>query len=255
MPYANNNGVKIYYEVEGQGAPLVMLHGFSGSLEGWRDQGYVGALRNDYTLVLMDIRGHGKSDKPHGAEDYLVGQFVGDVEAVVDCLAIESTHCIGYSAGGSIALCCAKMIPKRVKSMILLAASPKRDTHDAVRPFISALAANPQAVVARMEQAGPLPEAMRRQLLANDYEALLAVAALPKPSVEDDLPNMTMPFLIIMAEADQMVPFQAVREAYKALPNATVVTQAGLDHEGLFRRSDLVLPHVKEFLASVSKGQ
>ncbi len=255
MPYANNNGVKIYYEAEGQGPPLVMLHGFSGSLESWREQGYAAALNKDYRLILLDIRAHGKSDKPHLPEAYLVERFVGDVEAVLDDVGVGTAHCIGYSAGGSIALCCAKMIPKRVKSMILLAASPKRDTHEAVRPFLSALAANPQAVIARMEQAGPLPEARRRQLFANDYEALLAVAALPKPSVEDALPNMTMPFLIIMAEADQMVSFQDNREAYRALPDATVVTQPSLDHEGLFHRSDLVLPHVKEFLARVSKGQ
>jgi pimeloyl-ACP methyl ester carboxylesterase len=64
MPYANNNGVKIYYEVEGQGPPLLMLHGFAGSLEDWREAGYVAAFKNDYQLILVDLIGHGKSDKP-----------------------------------------------------------------------------------------------------------------------------------------------------------------------------------------------
>ena len=253
MPYANNNGVKIYYEVEGEGPPLVMLHGFSGSLENWREQGYVESLRKNNTLILIDYRPHGRSDKPHGPEDYLVERFVGDVVAVMDDMSVRNAHYIGYSAGGSIALTLAKMVPRRVKSMILLAASPKRDTHEAVRPFLQAVAADKYAVIARMEQAGPLSKAMRNRILNNDYQALLAAISLPKPSVEADLPKMTMPFLIVLGEADEMVNFQEVRQSYKALPNATVVTLPDTNHDGIFIHSDLVLPHIKEFLALVNK--
>ena len=253
MPYANNKGVKIYYEVEGEGLPLVMLHGFSGSLEDWREQGYAESLRKNNTLILIDYRPHGRSEKPHGPEDYLVERFVDDVVAVMDDMSIENAHCIGYSAGGSIALTLAKMVPRRVKSMILLAASPKSDTHEAVRPFLQAVAADKYAVIARMEQAGPLSEAMRNRILNNDYQALLAAIALPKPSVEADLPKMAMPFLIMLGEADEMVNFQEVRETYRALTNATVVALPGITHDGVFNRSDLVLPHIKEFLAQVSK--
>ena len=57
MPYANNNGVKIYYEVEGEGPPLVMLHGFTGGLENWREQGYAEALGKEHRLVLVDYQG------------------------------------------------------------------------------------------------------------------------------------------------------------------------------------------------------
>ena len=254
MPYANNNGVRIYYEVEGDGPPVVFLHGFSGGLETWRERGYAAALNRNFRLILLDIRAHGRSDKPHLPEDYLVERFVGDVEAVLDDLGMGSAHCVGYSAGGSIALCVAKALPGRVTSMVILAASPKRDSHDAVRPFIQALAADPQAVIRQMEQAGPLPDARRKRLLANDYEALLAVMALPKASVEADLPKMTMPFLIFLGEADQMVPFEATRESYKSLPNATVVSLPGVTHEGVFNRTDLVLPHIKQFLAQVVKA-
>ncbi|MCH7787371.1 MAG: alpha/beta fold hydrolase, partial [Chloroflexi bacterium] len=63
MPYADNNGVKIHYEVEGEGPPLVLQHGFTRSLQGWRDNGYVTALKDDYKLIMVDSRGHGASDK------------------------------------------------------------------------------------------------------------------------------------------------------------------------------------------------
>ena len=253
MPYANNNGVKIYYEVEGKGPPLVMLNGFSGSLEDWGEQGYVEFLRKNNTLILIDYRPHGRSDKPHSPEDYLVVRFMGDVVVVMDDMRIVNAHFIGYSAGGSIALTLAKTVPQRVKSMILLAASPKRDTHEAVRPFLQAVAADKYAFIARMEQRGPLSKAIRNRIMNNDYQALLAATALPKPSVEADLPKMTMPFLIVLGETDEMVSYEEVKQCYKALPNATIVTLPGINHDGVFSRNDLVLPHINEFLAQVSK--
>ena len=62
--YADNNGVRIYYEVEGEGPPLVLVPWATGSTEDWRMFGYVNALKDDYQLILVDMRGHGQSDKP-----------------------------------------------------------------------------------------------------------------------------------------------------------------------------------------------
>ena len=70
MPCANNEGVRIYYEVEGQGPPLVLMHGITDSLEVFRLVGYVEALKSDYRLILIDARGHGASDKPHDSDAY-----------------------------------------------------------------------------------------------------------------------------------------------------------------------------------------
>ena len=64
MPYADNQGVRIYYEVEGQGPPLVLGHGGSYTLEMWREWGYTDGLRDEHQLILLDFRGHGRSDKP-----------------------------------------------------------------------------------------------------------------------------------------------------------------------------------------------
>jgi hypothetical protein len=78
LPYANNNGVKIYYEVEGEGPPLVLGHGLSGTLNHWWRLGYVDALRHDFRLILFDARGHGRSDKPHESSAYgYVNLFAG----------------------------------------------------------------------------------------------------------------------------------------------------------------------------------
>jgi pimeloyl-ACP methyl ester carboxylesterase len=79
MPYANNQGIRIHYQVEGAGAPLVLQHGYSDSVESWYEQGYVAALQSTYQLILIDARGHGASDKPHDPAAYEMQRQVADI--------------------------------------------------------------------------------------------------------------------------------------------------------------------------------
>ena len=59
MSYANNGGVRIHFEVEGEGPALVLQHGFTESVQDWYEAGYVEALKSDYRLILIDARGRG----------------------------------------------------------------------------------------------------------------------------------------------------------------------------------------------------
>ena len=99
MPYFNNENVKIYYEIEGEGPPVVMIHGFASNLEiNWKQANWVKVLKDNYRLILMDCRGHGKSDKPHDESDY--GQkMTDDVIKLMDHLSIEKANFLGYSMG------------------------------------------------------------------------------------------------------------------------------------------------------------
>ena len=124
MPFANNEGICIHYEVEGEGPPLVLLHGTGWSLEIWRETGYVDALRDDYRLVLMDARGHGASDKPYRSESYGMHSMVSDITAVLDDLNVEKAHYWGYSMGGRIGWWAAKVAPGRFRSLIMGGALP-----------------------------------------------------------------------------------------------------------------------------------
>ena len=80
MPYADNDGIRIHYHIEGAGPPLVFQHGFSGSLVDWYANSYVEPLKAGHELVLIDARGHGQSDKPHDPAAYNdIGAGVNDV--------------------------------------------------------------------------------------------------------------------------------------------------------------------------------
>src|SRR3954453_8073780 len=103
-----------FITTEGEGLLLVLQHGSSDSLESWRQFGYVAALKHTHRLILIDARGHGRSDKPHDPAAYDIALRAGDVVAVLDDLGIRETSYLGTSMGGWIGFGVAKYAPERV---------------------------------------------------------------------------------------------------------------------------------------------
>jgi pimeloyl-ACP methyl ester carboxylesterase len=248
--------VKVYHEVEGQGPPLLLHHGLSGSSQDWRTNGYVAGLRNDYRVIVLDARRHGNSDKPHDPEAYAEETRVGDVTAVLDALGIDSCHFFGYSLGGIVGLRVAKYVPQRIRSVIVGGAGTSGATLNTLNPSRrKLLEAGPEAVIAAWEKAEGVPmlPECKAQVRASDFIASIAMQDCPWPGVETDLPSMTTPFLIFAGEADSYFANRDLRTMFKGLPNAALFTLPGLDHFQAYVRGDLVLPYAKEFLTRVGK--
>jgi pimeloyl-ACP methyl ester carboxylesterase len=136
MPTLDRAGVSIYYEVvEGSGPPLVLLHGGVGSSEMWRFEGYVDALRDAFRLVLVDLRGHGRSDAPHDRAAYTIDAFVAGLGAVLDALGLQSASLCRFSLGGSVALAFAARHPERCDAVVTLDGDPRdAESEDAEDP-------------------------------------------------------------------------------------------------------------------------
>lgn len=114
-----SGGVKIAYTVQGSGSPVVLIHGLYGSGAGnWTLPGITAALALKHRVIVMDCRGHGRSDKPGTAAEYGV-QMTADVIALLNRLELRKAHLIGYSMGGMIALKTAVLHPERVQSLLL----------------------------------------------------------------------------------------------------------------------------------------
>jgi pimeloyl-ACP methyl ester carboxylesterase len=249
MSYANNKGVRICYEVEGEGPPLVLSHGFFSTLETWRESGYTEGLKNDYRLILVDSRGHGRSDRPHNPQAYTTENRVSDITVILDDLDIKSTNFLGYSIGGRAGLKLAKLAPNRVLSVIIGGTGPSGMNSDNRNQLIELLKAGPQAMVASIEnQSGLMHPGVKARLLDTDFDALIASAKATYPDLTLDLPSMTMPFLVYFGESDPSIEF---KKLFTNLPDATSFSLPGLNHAQAFARSDLVLPHIKEFLSRV----
>ena len=249
VPDADNDGIRIHYEVQGAGPPLMLHHGFTISLEEWRQFGYVDALKSEYRVILIDARGHGASDKPHDPAAYEMARRAGDVVAVLDDLGIDQTHYLGYSMGGRIGYDTAKLAPHRLRSLIIGGSHPYATVGDPQRPQWAVDGMAP------FLERQPLPDevktpAFRARMLANDVGAFIA-EGIDRPSVEDVLPTLTMPCLIYVGDADRV--FAQVEQSARLIPDATYVVLPGLDHWAGLYRSDVVLPHVRAFLGRVAR--
>ncbi|UCD08462.1 MAG: alpha/beta hydrolase [Dehalococcoidales bacterium] len=250
MAVVNNDGINIYYEVEGAGSPVILHHGFAGSLEDWREFGYVDSLKNDFQLILMDARGHGKSDKPHDSQAYLIENRVKDVIAVIDDIKVDMAHFLGYSYGGRLAFELALNTPKRMKSYIVSGIGARGQNPDYLLNRIKNLETGPEGLVKTFEQSDKISNEMRDRLLQNDCEALIAILKTPWPYRGNDLQYMKEPFLLLGGEFDP--GFTTIEDASEQLPDSTFVPLTGLNHMQTAVQIDKVLPHIKEFLARVS---
>lgn len=115
MPFANNQGIQIYYETVGQGNPLILIMGLGGTGDAWKLQ--VVEFSKKYKVITLDNRGAGKSDKPDTPYD--MKQFASDVAAVMDAEKIEKAAVIGLSMGGLIAQEFYHSYPQKVDSLVL----------------------------------------------------------------------------------------------------------------------------------------
>lgn len=252
MPYVDNRGVRIHYEVEGEGPPLVLQHGFTQSIVGWYRCGYVDALKRNYRLVLIDARGHGKSDKPHDRAAYTSQVGTADVFAVLDALDIHRSSFWGYSMGGAIGLSALTMAPERITALVAGGATAEAENLGSRMQHVDG--SDPEAFVAAFESLmkASFPPGRRAEILASDTRAL-AAAMQDRPSLIGQLSKVTTPCLLYVG--DQDFRFANARATAERMPNAKLEVLPGLDHPAGFLRSDLVLPLALRFLEGVTKGR
>ena len=256
MPYANNQGIRIHYEVEGAGPPLVLQHGSTAWLESFYDTGYVDGLKEDYQLILMDARGHGASDKPHEPEAYGRALMASDVVAVLDDLGISKAHFLGLSMGGQVGWAIAKFFPERFHSLIIVSAVPVERDPSEPSPWaeqqIALMRQDRETIVTAMEKAFGQwwRSGYRERYLAADLEAHIARFSLREwVGLEDALPTMETPCLVTRGELEPN--YSRIEELVRGMPNAVFVGLPGLAHFDACCRTDLLLPHIRQFLASV----
>ncbi|MDA1258038.1 MAG: alpha/beta hydrolase [Chloroflexi bacterium] len=257
MPFTNNpiDGTKIHYEVEGSGPPLVLVHGFSGSLHAWKDFGYRDALKGDYRLVMYDVRAHGQSGHPHGLNSYAPEMHVKDLLAVLNDVGIDRTHYFGYSFGSWIGYSILKYAPDHLLSFIGGGSDPYHRKSPLVSNIIESRKDGLQAALAAAEERnGRMSDAARANYLAQDPEAQIAAITVrgDTPGLSDALGSITQPVLAFAVTEDGNHDF--VKKAASEMPNAEFVSLEGLDHGQAFQRCDLVLPHVTRFLDGIAAG-
>ncbi|CAI9394660.1 2-succinyl-6-hydroxy-2,4-cyclohexadiene-1-carboxylate synthase [Niallia sp. Sow4_A1] len=118
--------INYHITIEGDGEPLLLLHGFTGDSGTWFP--FIPLWKKSYKVIAVDIIGHGKTDSPEEAEKYAMKESVAHIKAVIDYLRLAPVHILGYSMGGRLALAYCSEYPETVKKLILESASPGLQT-------------------------------------------------------------------------------------------------------------------------------
>jgi pimeloyl-ACP methyl ester carboxylesterase len=117
--WVSGDDVRLAVVDEGEGQPVLLLHGFPDSSQGWRHQ--VEALvAAGMRAIAPDLRGFGESDKPIGVEKYGIGRSVADLVSALDELGVERTHVVGHDWGAGLAWSLAAFVPARVDRLVAL---------------------------------------------------------------------------------------------------------------------------------------
>ena len=246
MPYINNAGINIYYEVVGKGTPMVLHHPGGNCVQDWYALGYIGLLKDHYQLILIDARGHGKSDKPHTQEYYSIKSRAEDTIAVMDALKIKQAICFGYSMGGRISFALMYYFPERFTHFIIGGANPYSPT-GLMESMKNLLANGITDLVTETEKAlGRFPEKVRTNYLENDKNALIAAYSIDWFDLSECLNRISVPCLFYVGSKDPIA--SKIFQYANLIQNSQVKILSGLNHLQVYWQAPLVTDLIFQFI-------
>ncbi|MER2059082.1 MAG: 2-succinyl-6-hydroxy-2,4-cyclohexadiene-1-carboxylate synthase [Niallia sp.] len=129
--YIQIKNVNYHITINGEGEPLLLLHGFTGDSGTWLP--FIPVWKKNYKVITVDIVGHGKTDSPEDVADFSMKESMDHLKEIIDSLRISPVHLLGYSMGGRLALAYCIEYPETVKKLILESASPGLKTEEEQR--------------------------------------------------------------------------------------------------------------------------
>jgi pimeloyl-ACP methyl ester carboxylesterase len=260
--------LEMYYEVHGNGFPLIMITGYSGSVEGWDVLvPRVSDLSKHYKVITIDNRGSGRSSAPEG--DYSIRTMADDVARLLDFLKIPKAHVLGVSMGGMIAQEVAINYPEKVKGLILICTSPGGSAFDAIpgqREVLKKLTwmfAPPQGMsledlrneILRLMYYEKYFEKNKAQIIAYVPKYLTPLSTFEKhydAGIKFDtynrLEKIRSKTLVIHGEDDMLIKPEGARILAKRIPDAELKTFKQAGHCVMEEKWEEVKPVILDFL-------
>ena len=211
----------IHYIVQGDGEPVVFVHGFSQTHEAWLDTPLFRSLAGEYMTVAVDLRGHGDSDKPHDPKSY-GRNMEADLVDLLDHLDIDRAHFIGFSMGASVVGGLVVTNPERVQTAVLGSGFFTR-WHEEEEEF---------AILT--EARGQSDERYPWEPDNQDFAALAAVirGARYATVTDEDIANIRTPTLIVFGSAELELMAEEQRIQLGGLPDSVrLLVVGGADHD------------------------
>ncbi|KAI7280821.1 hypothetical protein KC345_g4508 [Hortaea werneckii] len=237
MPYlSRNQNVELYYEVHGNGTPLILSHGYSSSSEMW--QGQVRSFTAaGYKLIIWDMRGHGQTSYPEDLTQYSEAHTVADIAALLDHVCgVGSTAIVGgLSLGGYMSLAFYRQHPQRVEKLLIIDTGPGFRSDKARNQWNETAYKTGRSFenqgLAALQTGGVSAE--RSKVSHRNAKGLALAAkgmlAQQNSAVIESLPSIGVPALIVVGSEDK--PFLGAAEYMtKKIPRAERVIIPGAGH-------------------------
>ena len=254
------DGTSVSFDSRGEGPPLLLIHGSALSRSIWRGFGYLAALQDRYRVTSIDLRGHGRSGKPHESSAYRMPLVLADVVAVLDAVEAPAAHVFGYSFGARVGFSLADTHPERMLSFISAGGTyraPGGSVSELFFPgYDESLGATgmPGFIENWAKHSGtPIDPQTAAALLANDPLALRAYFRRVElePGIADArLAQLETPTLLLAGTLDYSRYLDSERAA-TLMPYARFRALSGRTHGDTLRQAGEVLAAVMPFLASV----
>lgn len=252
--HAPVNGIKVYYEVYGEGRPVILLHGAFMTIDtNWGE--LIPELSKNRKVIAVELQGHGHS--PYSDRKLSHTTLASDVAGVMDHLKVESADVVGYSFGGAIAYQFAIQSPKRLKNLVIISATYKSsgwipEINSVFKTMKPALFENSPMHTAYNAVA---PDKTK---WTEFLEQMIASAGTPYDMGDSNIAKITAPVLIIAGDNDGLDKTELAK-TYKLLgggiaadmapmPKSQLAIVPGQSHVSLMMQTATILGYLNNFL-------
>lgn len=279
MPYADANGIRIWYEVLGEGrpgTPLVMTHGFAGPSRQWKPE--IEVLAEKRPLVIYDVRGHDRTTVPVDPNDYSAQLFASDLAGLLQAIGIERAHIGGVSMGGIITAQFTVDYPEMCASVMICDSTCGNAAGDGPAGDWEKRMIEGFSMLTHMVAKYGLKDTLLREWewkqkndphldvtpysLEDDLERIklmtvdgylgAAGAIVKRPDLTDRIGGITAPTLVMIGEWDDFLPC-ALRD-HGLIPGSRLVVRERCAH-GSRWRLDTFIAEIEGFLADAEAGR
>lgn len=252
--YAPVNGIKVYYEVYGEGKPIVLLHGAYYTIElNWAE--LIPELAKTRKVIAIELQGHGHT--PYSDRKLSHATLASDVEKVMDYLKIDSADIAGYSFGGQVAYQFAIQSPKRLRKLVIISAAYKSDGWVAgITDIFKQM--KPEFLSNSPLQTAYDAAAPDKTKWTKFLEQMIALGGEPFDMGDDNIAKITAPVLIISGDNDGMDKIELAK-TYKLLgggvsadlqpmPKSHLAIVPNQSHVSLMNQTKIIAGYLDSFL-------
>lgn len=252
--YAPVNGIRVYYEVYGEGRPIVLLHGAFMTIEGNWSQ-LIPELSKTRKVIAIEMQGHGHTAYSDRKLSY--STLASDVEGVMDFLKVDSADVAGYSMGAAVAYQFAIRSPKRLRKLVIISGTYKSTgwLPEIAHAFKSM---KPEFLANTPMKAAYDAVAPDKTKWTAFVQQLIAYAQTPFDFGDSNIPKITAPVLIIAGDNDGLDKIELIK-TYKLLgggviadlqpmPKSQLAIVPAQSHVGLMMQSATILTYLNGFL-------